>query len=352
MIEKNTFKAFLMVLVLVLTVLSSANVQAGSEKGIAGSSVAASADGQSTRVINVAQPGHDDYGIPLYLADKLGYFKEEGLKVQFVNFKSSPLSIASLMAKEVQFCLTSYDQALKTFEKGRTLKVILTTTDKHPWCLMARPEVKSVKDLKGKSISAKMPGSGPRAFATKILTYYKFDPSKDVVFVDLPETGIIPAYVNHNIDATVCSGIRKAEMLSRGAKVLVDMNDPVQHKAVLGTDTFPLKVVLTTGDYLKDNPDIAQKFVNAVTRAMKWEKMQKSAEIAKNVQTYFPGGALNEQIIDDVRRAFSHTGLITKDGHKAIEKESIEVGLISAPVPMESVVDMSFLKKALEKQSN
>ncbi|KUG27446.1 hypothetical protein ASZ90_002706 [hydrocarbon metagenome] len=306
------------------------------------------ADGKTLQPIIVGQPGHDDYGIPLYLADKLGYFKEEGLAVQFMNFKSSPLSVASLLAGEIQFCLTSYDQALKTFEKGKILKIVLTTTEKHPWCLLARPEIKSINDLKGRTISAKMPGSGPRAFATSIVIQGGLDPNKDVTFVDLPETAILPAYINGEIDATVGSGIRKAEMLSRGAVVLADMNDPAQHKAVLEADTFPLKVILATDDYLKDNPQIAQKFVNAAYRAMQWEKTHSSAEIAEKVAEYFLG-SVSPEVIDDIRRAFSHTGLVTAEGHTAIEKQSLGVGLISKPVAMESVVDMSYQGTAAAK---
>ncbi|QLA20380.1 ABC transporter substrate-binding protein [Desulfolutivibrio sulfoxidireducens] len=336
-------------MVLVAAALFPVAGRAGNETDAKGALAVAASDGKSLQNIIVGQPGHDDYGIPLYLADKLGYFKEEGLAVKFMNFKSSPLSVASLLAGEIQFCLTSYDQALKTFEKGKILKIILTTTEKHPWCLLARPEIKSVKDMKGKTLSAKMPGSGPRAFATSILIYGGLDPNADVVFVDLPETAILPAYLNGDIDATVGSGIRKEEMLGRGATVLVDMNDPAQHKAVLGVDTFPLKVILATDDYLKSNPEVAQKFVNAVVRAMQWEKTHTSLEISENVAEYFLG-SVSQDVIEDVRRAFSHTGLITQEGHQAIEKQSLGVGLINKPVAMENVVDMSFLEKALKKQ--
>ncbi|MFH1136202.1 MAG: ABC transporter substrate-binding protein [Pseudomonadota bacterium] len=298
--------------------------------------------------IRIAQPGHDDYGIQLYLADQLGFFKKEGLEVEFINFKSSPLSVAALLADEVQFCLTSYDQALKMFEKGKTLKNLFTTTEKHPWALLARSEIKTVADLKGKTISAKMPGSGPRAFAVNILLHYGLDPEKDVIFVDLPETAILPSYENKAIDATVGSGIRKTELLQRGARVLVDMNDPKQHRDLLETDAFPLKVVLATAEYIEKNPEIVQHFVNATVQAMAWEKEQTSREIAAKVAPYFLGSP-NEATIDDVRRAFSHDGLITEEGHKALEKQSISVGLISQPVPMDDVVDLSFLKKALEQ---
>jgi len=307
-------------------------------------SPATAGDKPLTHVL-IAQPGHDDYGIPLYLADKLGYFKDQGLTAEFVNFKSSPLSVASLLAGEVQFVLTSYDQALKTFEKGKILKIVLTTTDSHPWCLLARPEIKTPQDLKGKKISAKMPGSGPRAFATAVLIHYGLNPETDVTFVDLPETAILPSYVNGAIDATVGSGVRKAEMLKRGAVVLVDMNDPAQHKAVLKTDKYPLKVVLTTEEYAKANPQVVQEFVNAAYKAMKWEKDHSSKEIAENVKDYFLG-SIDEAVIDDVRKPFSHDGLVTKSGHEAIVEQSIGVGMIKAPVPMEAVVDMTYVEKA------
>ena len=298
--------------------------------------------------IKIAQPGHDDYGIPIYLADKLGFFADEGLEIEFVNFKSSPLSIGALLAGEVQFCLTSYDQALKMYEKGRVLKNLITTTKTHPWALLARPEIKTVPDLKGKTISAKMPGSGPRAFVSTILIHYGLNPDKDVNFAALPGPAIIPSYKSGAIDATFGSGNVKAEMLARGAQVLVDMNDPAQHKAILGSDTYPLKVVMATADYIQQNPEIVQHFINAMVRAMKWEADHSSAEISTNVAEYFLGPP-DEAIVTDIRRSFSHDGIITPEGHKAIEKITIDVGLISKPIPMDEVVDLTFLNKALEK---
>ncbi len=298
--------------------------------------------------VKMAQPGQDNYGIPIYLADKLGYFADEGLEVEFVNFKSSPLSVAAMLAGDVQFTLTSYDQALKMYEKGRVLKNLLTTTAKHPWAILARPEIKTVPELKGKTISAKMPGSGPRAFVSTILIHYGLDPDKDVTFAALPGSAIIPSYENKAIDATFGSGQIKAELLSRGAKILVDMNDPKQHREILGTDTYPQKVIVTTEEYIKAHPEVVQHFVNAVLRAMKWEETQDSAKIAELTAPYLLGQQ-DEAIIADIRKSFSHDGVITPEGHEAIDKITLDVGLISSPIPMDKVVDQSFLKKALEQ---
>ncbi len=299
--------------------------------------------------IKMAQPGQDNYGIPIYLADKLGYFADEGLEVEFVNFKSSPLSVAAMLAGDVQFTLTSYDQALKMYEKGRVLKNLITTTAKHPWAILARPEIKTVQELKGKTISAKMPGSGPRAFVSTILIHYGLDPDKDVKFAALPGSAIIPSYENKAIDATFGSGQIKAELLSRGAKILVDMNDPEQHRAILGTDTYPLKVVMATEDYIKANPEVVQHFINAMVKAMKWEETQDSAKVAELVAPYLLGSQ-DEAIIADIRKSFSHDGVITPDGHKAIVKITKDVGLIKEDIPMDKVVDQSFLQKAQKQE--
>ncbi len=306
---------------------------------------------KTLETVIVAQPEGDDFGIPVYLADKLGYFEEEGLAVKFIQMKSVPLSMASLLGGNVQFCLTDYDQALKSFEMGKSLKIILTTTEKHPWSLMARPEILSVNDLKGKHIAADISDSGSKAFADKILLHFGLNPAKDVVFVDLPEAAILDAYSKGEVDATIAGGVRKAELLTQGAKVLTDMNDPVQHQEVLGNDSFPLKVILATDEYLQSNPEITQKFVYAVTRAMAWEAEHQSIEIADKVKDY-PHGNLDERVIDDMRHAFSYTGSITEMGHKAVEKQSLEVGLISMPIPMEKVVDMSYWGKTLTRKMN
>ena len=312
------------------------------------SSCSIGAQAQGIIKIKMAQPGHDNYGIPIYLADKLGYFKDEGLEVEFVNFKSSPLSVAAMLAGEVQFTLTSYDQALKMYEKGRILKNLLTTTEKHPWAIISRPEINTVDELKGKTISAKMPGSGPRAFVSTILIRYGLNPEKDVKFAALPGPAIIPSYENGAIDATFGSGNLKAELLARGAKVLVDMNNPEQHREILGTDTYPLKVVMATAEYIKKNPKIVQHFINAVVKAMKWEQIQDSATIAEAVAPYLLGPQ-NEEIIEDIRQAFSHDGIISSAGHESIEKITIDVGLIEKPIDMNEVVDQSFLSVALKK---
>ncbi len=302
----------------------------------------------NTVKIKLAQPGQDNYGIPIYLADKLGYFADEGLEVEFVNFKSSPLSVAAMLAGEVQFTLTSYDQALKMYEKGRVLKNLITTTSTHPWAILARPEIKSVEDLKGKTISAKMPGSGPRAFVSAILIHYGLDPEKDVIFATLPGSATVPSYENKAIDATFGSGQIKAELVSRGATVLVDMNDPKQHREILGTDTYPQKVVMATADYIQANPEIVQHFINALVRAMKWEETHDSVEITELVAPYLLGPQ-DPAVISDIRKSFSHDGIITPEGHKAIEKISMDVELIKEPIPMDQVVDQTFLQKALEQ---
>jgi len=76
----------------------------------------------SLKEIIVSQPVYGDSWLPIYLADQLGYYEEEGLKVSFVNFDSGPLVIAALIAGDSHFALTGYDQVLKTHEQEKEPK--------------------------------------------------------------------------------------------------------------------------------------------------------------------------------------------------------------------------------------
>jgi len=297
--------------------------------------------------IVVAESARGEHWLPVYLAHQLGYFKDEGLEVSFVTYQGGPLAIAALLAGDAQFSLTGYEQVLKTYEKGKSTKMIGATTQKHSWSLLVRPEIKTFADLKGKKISAGKPGSSARAFVRASVIYGGLNPDTDVVYVDLPPGGEVAALDKGEIDAAFGGGARKVELLKKGAKVLVDLTKPEQHKKVIGSDTYHLYVIQVTDEYSKKHPDIVQKFVNAVARGIAWQKKHTVKEIAATIAPLFPG--IKAEAITDVKRSLSSDGYLTKEGHAAAVRFSIDVGMITKPIPFKAVVDNSFIRKAHKK---
>lgn len=103
-------------------------------------------------------------GMPLWLGDKLGYFKEENLTVKFVNFPGKPAEAVGLVvAGQADLTITAPDTIIVPTAKGdnQGLKWIFTPYQR-PSFAIAVPEdsdITSAKDLAGKNIG--MPSQGP-----------------------------------------------------------------------------------------------------------------------------------------------------------------------------------------------
>ena len=307
--------------------------------------------GKALEKIVVADPSRGESWMPVYLASTLGFFREQGLEVSFVSYQGGPLVIASLLAGDSQFALTGYEQVLKTFEKGKSTKMLAATSARHPWCLISAPGIKSVADLKGKRVGGGMPGSSPRGFVRACVKYGGLDQDKDVTYTDLIRGSEIAALSKGDVAALFAYGSLKQQLLEHGGKMLVDLSDPAMHKKVLGSDSYPLYVVQATDQFIKEKPETVQRFMNAVAKAMAWENKHKAQEIAEKLLPLFPNAdkAVFPKVIADTKLTLSRDGSFNRKGHDAATRLSLDAGLLSKPVPMEDVVDESFLKKAHAK---
>lgn len=343
-------KTALTSIVLLLVTMFGCTSQTSSQAGL--QQAASSAAGKGAEKIIIAQPAISESWLPVYLADKLGYYNEAGLKVEYATFSGGgPLVIASLMAGDSQFALTGYDQVLKTYDQGKSTKMIMATSNRNPWALVVGKDIKSFADLKGKKVGGGMEGSSVRAFVRACLKYGGLDPNKDVEYVNVPTDAVVGALERGDIAAVMGSGLNKVEFQKRGYTFLVDLTDPQQHQKVIGSKEFPLYVVQVTDDLIKNRPATVENFTNAVVRAMKWQNSHSSEEIADQISSFYPNTAKDALVTDikDTQLTLSPDGYFTKEGHAAVINSALDVGMIKRAVAMENVVDDSFLKKAHAK---
>ena len=66
---------------------------------------------------------------PAYLAQALGYFKEEGLDAEFQTIKGGDAT-APVLSGDAQFCLKGVETSLMVNEGGQGMKILLSTTQK------------------------------------------------------------------------------------------------------------------------------------------------------------------------------------------------------------------------------
>jgi NitT/TauT family transport system substrate-binding protein len=208
---------------------------------------------------------------PIFAAQEKGFFKEEGLDVELVPLGWDTLQV-SLSTGKVDANHTLLMYLLQGVEKDLDVKI---TGGVHMGCLRiqagANTDIKTVDDLKGKTIGVPAPpGSPPHMFAQRVLAAHHLDPSqksKDVTWKAIAGPALGAALKSGEIQAVADSeplgsrfigdGLVKAEAVADQMK-----DDPYR------TEYCCVSVV--SGKLARENPTAAAKVTRALLKAAKW----------------------------------------------------------------------------------
>jgi NitT/TauT family transport system substrate-binding protein len=290
--------------------------------------------------------------VPLYVADGKGFFEKEGLKVEIVSAHGGPMAMQALIAGQVQFCATGHGQVANLFEKGKKTKIVNQMQDKCTFSMVGRPEIKQIKDIKGKLIGCTKIGAETYGVGRFLAAKAGLNPEKDITMVEVGGIATMAgALENNRIQATMAWEPLTSKLLSERKGVLLarlnSREDSLKH---FGSPSYSFSVIEVTEEYLKKNHKTVQKFVNAMVAAEKWIASHSIDELVGVVSPYFSGTEKDilEIALENDREAFSKDGLVTREGHNTALKVFMDAGMIEQNVAFEDIVDNSFSQRALK----
>lgn len=153
--------------------------------------------------IRVACPSLSSTSVfSLVIAQKEGYFREEGLNVELLSIRGE-IAIRTVLAGDVDF-FTNAGSALAAGVRGIPVRLVTVFQDKPSWDLIAQPEVKSIAQLRGKNIAVMSPEGSLAVVAREMLRKNGLDPTKDVNLVTMGGDEVrFPALQTRSIQATL-----------------------------------------------------------------------------------------------------------------------------------------------------
>jgi ABC-type nitrate/sulfonate/bicarbonate transport system substrate-binding protein len=131
--------------------------------------------------IRLAQPVIAMMYAPLYFGVHQGIFADEGIELAFLTMRTD-LAIAALGTGDVDY-IAHGGAALRAAAHGFPLKLIFALDQKTPFWLVARPQIKHVRQLSGKKIGVSFPGDTPQIILKRFLRRQGIDPDRDVAYV-------------------------------------------------------------------------------------------------------------------------------------------------------------------------
>ena len=196
-------------------------------------------------------------------AVELGYFEEEGLDVRLQMFTSGPPEIAAMVAGQAEFGFIGSGAAWLAFS-GQVNIIALDNLALTEEIIVRKDSgIKSIKDLKGKTIAVQEGAAGYTLLSVALQANGMS--VNDVKIMNISNDNIPATFADTSID---CWAAWKPSSTSLKASL-------GDNALVIGTNSdypayaFPSTWVANK-DYVKEHPDVTQKFVNALTKAQVW----------------------------------------------------------------------------------
>ncbi len=226
--------------------------------------LASSASYAQTKIKVGLLPISESLGV--VVADKKGFFKEEGLDVEISKFDSGAAAIPVLQSGRLDISFTNTVSTLQAIEQGVDL-IILTPAavvrkappDSTTGVLALKSTLKSIKDLEGKRLAVNVVNSSAWLHAVALLDRHGVDRTK-VRFVEIPFPQMNDTLLNDRVDAIAQVDPFRSVLVATGKAEILGWS---YVESAPGTD---VSQYVALRPWVEKNRDIAARFVRAVQK--------------------------------------------------------------------------------------
>jgi NitT/TauT family transport system substrate-binding protein len=211
--------------------------------------------------------------VHLYTAIDAGLFQKYGLNVEHVMISGSGPSLAALSANEIQFLYCAAEATIPGLASGADARLVAAPLVGLPYVLVARPDVHSVPELRGRVIAMSRAGQLNDRLARMVALKFGLRPNEDV---EIRPTGggqpeQLQAVLTGMADATAITAPLDAYAQKQGMNVIYDINE-------IGLP-FVYSAVHATNGLIRDNPGLVQRFTAAIAESVHFT--EKNPEAAR-----------------------------------------------------------------------
>jgi aliphatic sulfonates family ABC transporter substrate-binding protein len=330
----GTINRLMAVVCLFMAVLVGGCVR-GAQKDTGGASPAGAFGGEQPVKIRFAiQPGE----VQPQVADREGYFKEEGLDVEFSIFSYGPPIVEAFTSKSMDLGLFGDLPTFSGIVNGVDIQIVAvasSTDTTNGLIVRDAANIKRLEDLKGKKISVPF-GSNSQPLLYLYLQRAGLKDT-DVEIINLSVSDAVSSIVSGRIDAAVSwePNLTFASKAGNGVTLLTTAK---------GYKLF-INPLLARSEFTTKYPEQTARFVRAIHKAGLWA----TAHPDEAAQYVYDATQVDNESTKKNIAGRDYRAVLTPDRIDALvqsAEQSYQYGLITQKIDITSHIDTSFLKAA------
>ena len=274
--------------------------------------------------------------LPSGVALKKGFFKDEGLDVELIRM-NVPNIITALVTGDIGYTLL-FGSVVRGALRGMPMRALASLLDGSTHALVAKPEYKSGRELKGKTVGIGNFGGTDEVAGRLMLKSFGLDTEKDLRFIALgPDRARLAALKEGLVDVAVIAPPGDVLGKQMGFNVMLRAYEVF---------SFPFIGIGANLKTIKEKPEEVKKVVKAMVRANRFIREDKEGA----VRILMEWGKVERDpaaaSYDSTLKVFSPDGNIPADGLRLVVEQAKAELKLTRDVPLSEVIDMAPLQAA------
>jgi NitT/TauT family transport system substrate-binding protein len=298
------------------------------------------AQAQGLRKVHATIPALTESSIIFFIAREKGFWREEGLDVELIVARAAA-SIQGVIAGNVEFG-TAGGSALLPITRGLPMTFLFTSFDQANFSLYVKPQIRSVRELKGKRIGVSSFGSGPDSLLRDFLTDQGIEPGRDSTILAVG-SGMerFVALKTEAVDAAMLSPSAYITAEEAGFRELVSFTKQADQVYLQGG-------IITRSNLLKSEPILVEKFIRGSFKALLYVQINRRETINVLARLLKIKQDIATRIYDEIRAGVAQDGTVNEEQQKKSLAPFVgRTGAKDLP-PLHRIFDFSITRKVLE----
>lgn len=298
--------------------------------------------------ITLNEVAHSIFYAPMYVSIEKGYFEDEGIHLDLICGFGADKVMAAVLSGETDIGFMGSEASIYTYNEGANDYIVnfAQLTQRAGNFLVARKKMPdfSWADIKNSTVLGGRTGGMPQMVFEYILKQNGIDPSRDV-------------QINQNIDfgstaAAFSEGQADFTVEFEPGATLLESEEKGHVVASLGEDSgyVPYTAFCAKQSFIDKNPDLLQRFVNALQKGVEYVQSHRPEEIAKTIQPQFPETTL-DTITTMIARYYNQEtwkdNLIFEEGSFNLLQDILDsAGELDSRPPYNDLINTSFAENS------
>ncbi|HEY1234655.1 MAG TPA: ABC transporter substrate-binding protein [Candidatus Binatia bacterium] len=292
-------------------------------------------DAPAAERISIATPSRGLFEFPVVVAMRKGFYKDEGIDVDKVQMQPA-LGVKALISGDVDYLL-AWGSALRAAVTGVPIKAVVGIAGRPLHVLVARPNVKTPRDLKGRVIGVDSVAGTVDYLARVAVRHFGFEPERDVNIIVTGESPTrLAALHAGSIDATPIDVAFAVKAEDEGFRRLVYLGDLIE---------LPLSGMAVTDHKLQTQREQVRRVVRATMRGTRYFKQNRGDTVQMLADYLRITPTQAAKAYDTSVNSFSNDGMISDKGVQLDVQLTKERLKLTKEIPLNQLVDWSLVKE-------